>query len=467
VGAGINIDYCSSIKLNNLIIKENYGNGGALYVKNSSMELFDIEIKNNDSKAIKVSSIIELYIDNLNIHSNIEHSGSFVNGNGANASTIQNVWYHNNSLISFYSSFQIGSFNNVTISDIIFEDNINEQGHGGLALSAISNSTISDIVIRNNAAIRNPGLSLTGVNSSIIRNLVIENNEAEEFSSGCSIGDCGNMAPLVIFNALIQGNNSSDISGAIYSENSSGVYLLNSTITNNISATGAAIVSSTAAQDIYLHNSIIYGNEPAQLQFNEHNRINTLNIDHCDVEGGEEGVIHYGNTQLNWLEGNIDELPQYNEIEPFPYSIIAESPCVDAGTLEFPIEFELPETDLAGNPRISGDGIDMGCYEYQYPNLSISDEVIESGDMMCYPNPFNPETTIFFNLAKESITNLRIYNIKGQLVNELLDEYLDKGQHSVIWNGTDSRNNSCASGIYFCRISVGSKTNMKKIMLVK
>jgi hypothetical protein len=48
-----------------------------------------------------------------------------------------------------------------------------------------------------------------------------------------------------------------------------------------------------------------------------------------------------------------------------------------------------------------------------------------------------------------------------------VNEILPAGQHSVIWKGRDSGNNSCASGIYFCRISVGSKTNMKKMMLIK
>ena len=108
-------------------------------------------------------------------------------------------------------------------------------------------------------------------------------------------------------------------------------------------------------------------------------------------------------------------------------------------------------------------------YDIEFP-VGIDEEVIENGKLKMenYPNPFNPETTIsFFTTKGTENTELNIYNIKGQKVMTLVNEILPVGQHSVIWNGRDSRKNFCASGIYFCRISVGSETNMKKMMLIK
>ncbi|MCD4650530.1 MAG: S8 family serine peptidase, partial [Candidatus Cloacimonetes bacterium] len=65
-----------------------------------------------------------------------------------------------------------------------------------------------------------------------------------------------------------------------------------------------------------------------------------------------------------------------------------------------------------------------------------------------YPNPFNPETILFFSLSKELPVSLVIYDIRGRLVAELLhNERLSAGQHKVVWNAV-----GVSSGIYFCRM---------------
>jgi len=84
-----------------------------------------------------------------------------------------------------------------------------------------------------------------------------------------------------------------------------------------------------------------------------------------------------------------------------------------------------------------------------------------------YPNPFNPETKISFNLGKDSYVHLDIYNIKGQKVNSLLRDKLSKGRHEVVWNGLSSSNLSAASGVYFYRLKTNDKVLTKKMMLLK
>ena len=84
-----------------------------------------------------------------------------------------------------------------------------------------------------------------------------------------------------------------------------------------------------------------------------------------------------------------------------------------------------------------------------------------------YPNPFNPETTIRFNLLQSGSVNVGIYNIKGQLVKTLADVNLAAGNHSLVWNGTDDNSRAMASGIYTIRISTGSTTKTHKMILVK
>ncbi|MDD2228026.1 MAG: FlgD immunoglobulin-like domain containing protein [Candidatus Cloacimonetes bacterium] len=86
----------------------------------------------------------------------------------------------------------------------------------------------------------------------------------------------------------------------------------------------------------------------------------------------------------------------------------------------------------------------------------------------CYPNPFNPSTTISFSIAQDnSPVSIEIYNLKGQKVTTLINAQLSKGKHSIVWNGKDDRNQGVASGVYFIRMNCGSYHNNTKIMLTK
>ena len=84
-----------------------------------------------------------------------------------------------------------------------------------------------------------------------------------------------------------------------------------------------------------------------------------------------------------------------------------------------------------------------------------------------FPNPFNPETTISFSLAKATSTNLRIYNLKGQLVRNLLAKDMPKGDHKIVWNGLDDKGLPVSSGIYMYRLEAGDYTRSLKMVLMK
>ena len=86
-----------------------------------------------------------------------------------------------------------------------------------------------------------------------------------------------------------------------------------------------------------------------------------------------------------------------------------------------------------------------------------------------YPNPFNPTTTISFNLAESrDNTKLVIYNPKGQVVKTLLNSHLPAGQHSVVWNGKDANGENVTSGVYFYKLLDSGKTmDTNKMLLLK
>ena len=84
-----------------------------------------------------------------------------------------------------------------------------------------------------------------------------------------------------------------------------------------------------------------------------------------------------------------------------------------------------------------------------------------------YPNPFNPETAINFSLKESGKVRINIYNLKGQLVRQLLDTELPAGRHQIVWNGKDNQGRSVSSGIYLYRMEAKGYTNTKKMMLMK
>ncbi len=84
-----------------------------------------------------------------------------------------------------------------------------------------------------------------------------------------------------------------------------------------------------------------------------------------------------------------------------------------------------------------------------------------------YPNPFNPETTISYNVANDSKVTIEVYNLLGQKVKTLVDDIVSHGNHSVVWNGKDDSNKQVASGVYFYKMKNGKYSKTKKMVLMK
>jgi hypothetical protein len=86
--------------------------------------------------------------------------------------------------------------------------------------------------------------------------------------------------------------------------------------------------------------------------------------------------------------------------------------------------------------------------------------------MYNYPNPFNPVTNIALSIPKDSRVNVQIYNIKGQIIKNLLDNNLKAGSHTLKWDGTDDSGKTVTSGVYLVRLSGdGFKTNHKLTLM--
>lgn len=89
------------------------------------------------------------------------------------------------------------------------------------------------------------------------------------------------------------------------------------------------------------------------------------------------------------------------------------------------------------------------------------------GTLQAYPNPFNPSTTIAFSMASPGSAQVKIYNLKGQLLRTLWDGDLSSGEHSFVWDATDDGGRALASGLYLCRLDCGGRMITRKLVLMK
>jgi hypothetical protein len=84
-----------------------------------------------------------------------------------------------------------------------------------------------------------------------------------------------------------------------------------------------------------------------------------------------------------------------------------------------------------------------------------------------YPNPFNPKTRISYFIPKTSHVRLEIFNLLGQRIRILVDEYQPVGKRTVIWDGRDGKGQELASGVYLYRLQAGDFSQTKKMGLIR
>jgi len=84
-----------------------------------------------------------------------------------------------------------------------------------------------------------------------------------------------------------------------------------------------------------------------------------------------------------------------------------------------------------------------------------------------HPNPFNPQTSIQYNLAHTGDVSLNVYNIVGQKVRTLVNDAQAFGEHKVIWNGMSDDGRLTAGGLYFYRLQAGDFVQTRKMLLIK
>jgi predicted outer membrane repeat protein len=227
--------------------------------------------------------------------------------------------------------------------------------------------------------------------------------------------------------------------------------LSNLTIVDNHSMYGGGIYCNDSAVPSF-YNTILRGNHGFGAQGYIWDYPSAPGFSYCDVEGGYEAFEGSGGStgyHGTW-ENNFDEDALFKGTDPYAFSILAGSPCRDAGTPDT-AGLEVPSTDLAGNARIFNHRIDVGAYEYS-PTAGISEKDEASFSLSAYPNPVRAELTIRIGVTKPGIYAITLVSADGKALMQFPSMELAAGTREIRWDGKCRGGNKPAPGTYFIRV---------------
>ena len=117
----------------------------------------------------------------------------------------------------------------------------------------------------------------------------------------------------------------------------------------------------------------------------------------------------------------------------------------------------------------SGDNAPRIVIDYDAINLSMDKDILplQYALHQNYPNPFNPTTTLQYNLPNDEFVNITIYDMLGNVINNLVHGNQNSGYKSVLWNATNNQGQPVSAGVYLYSIETGDFRQTKKMIFLK
>ncbi|NOY50579.1 MAG: hypothetical protein GXO88_08465 [Chlorobi bacterium] len=380
---------------------------------------------------------------------------------------------------------------NITIDSMAFVESwLNNQGRTHVGLWSGNNSRISNSRFQDNHGgyIFIPSGDTIG-DTTYISNCIFKssrlNNELpypDNICHGFVFGGSSD-AIDILTNCLFTDNqiwSFESVFGDLFSSTVHNNYIVNCTFANNSSVEnqGEIIIIGGSRNNFY--NCVFYDESGVEQTFllidAEGIGKSYIGIYNSLVQGGED-VIHVEDDRpYHYDPTNIDADPNFLGMWGDPYMIADGSPCIDAGTLaNLPGFISIPDKDLAGNPRIVGDSIDMGAYEWNPTIVGFSDMGPGSKTggqrlLKASPNPFHKWTYVEATApaaaqAPAGQLSIVVYDGYGRLVRNILSSNLLQGQGAP-WQGDDNTGRPLPPGVYNIVIFAGDK-EMGSLKVVK
>jgi flagellar hook assembly protein FlgD len=114
-----------------------------------------------------------------------------------------------------------------------------------------------------------------------------------------------------------------------------------------------------------------------------------------------------------------------------------------------------------------------GIYSYSYTNQKSDSDttsliIPKSLSVSAYPNPFSSERmTILYEVPQSGNVEIKIYDISGKYISEIINQYLSPNTYTFYWDGTTNTGSPVPKGIYFVRIISGGSESTAKIVWMK
>ena len=398
-------------EFNNQQPTANYG--GAVRIYNSCVDIKNTTFYHN----LTTSKGGALYAEHSSINvSNCEIASNF----GFNE---EGVYMHG-------AGFQ---FNNckVKMEDVYFHDNYCANCYGGGVNFDSCYVDVNNAVFEDNYAVNAAGMGIQRSNDYDVRisNCLFNNNIAYHY---------GGAMAMATSSPLVQ----------------------NVTMTNNytIAAGGGALQFLSKARPVF-KNCIIWGNDwyNGATTILDGSQIFVWGGD-CSPEfynsilqGGYEEV--HGNSSIAVYDtlSMLNSDPMFVDIHNRDFHLQAGSPAINSGTVDT-AGLMIPEKDLAGNPRVIGNRIDMGCYESDVTSL----KEVKHKNISIYPNPLTDNSICRFELKETSEVNVKIYNQNASLV--FVKDYgkMNSGMNEI--HASDFIRSLEKNNVYFLKIESKKET---------
>ena len=370
-----------------------------------------------DGGAIRIYLTRNIEIDNCRFHHNtMRKRGGAIYAEGS----VLNI--HDCEVYDNFGTGELGSYCwgtgfqflkcDVTMNDMVFHDNFSDVGYGGGMNIDSCNLELKNAVFYNNYAVNAGGLGIQRCKDYTVKvsNMLAYNNAVKHYGGGLAMATSDpELNNLTIVNNYCGGGGGAGMQMAFNSE-------------------------PTLNNCIFWGNHAIYEIEKDTVEYYMGSQI-WLWGDDC-TPMFNNGVVQYGLDTIN-ANGHIPDDHYNNMLEVDPlfvnetgrdYRLLANSPCINTGVADISGLF-IPETDLAGGPRVFGGRIDMGCYEWN--DMDVNEYYADEKALVVYPNPLNDNAFCIFNLSKKSDVVLRLISLDGKEI--YCENYgtLEAGEHHI------------------------------------
>jgi hypothetical protein len=346
------------------------------------------------------------------------------------------------------------------VTDCLFQLNRSSDGSGGaMALDAFtSGSTASCRFIDNVAPFG--GAIVSDFSAHIFSSCRFEDNLAgQAFECTGGAVQCGLDASLTFRDCLFSGNSADDIKetgngGAIYVDQRGQAELNHCTLYNNRASIGDFFPGHGSGLFVrgqaFLRNTIIAFSPEAEAVYCSGD--GNVTAECCDIYGNDGGDWVGCLADLDGTDGNISEGPFFCDPENGDFGLAHFSPCAP--------DHSPGECGLIGAYGVAC-ASPVGIAE---PHAAAMVPL----RIWNYPNPFNPSTTIVYQLPSPGLVTLTLFDVSGRWVRGLVDNQpTGPGEHRMGWDGTDDAGRPMESGVYFGHLKIDANEEVRRLVLVK